>query len=294
MLPDRLTHSLVALLLGGTLTLATAPAAQARAVTLSSAALGATSCTVTVNGERARQFVVGNVATLNVRLGLDSHAASGLHEVELSCPPQRPVIRRVRVQRSRQARRGAALIRSARLSHSAELPAGTVVAPPGPVLPAVEHPVLSAEAVAYADMLWATRWEGTYLPYFVGTGQCTELVAHKRPDIIARSVKVTIAKWKMGGGLGHVPALNWNATTWDANAAASGMDVGATPRAGAVMVYHYSPGFPVPSGHVAYVDAVHPDGSLSITEEHSPVLGQVRQRVVRAYEMSGKDIDFIY
>ncbi len=87
--------------------------------------------------------------------------------------------------------------------------------------------------------------------------------------------------------------VSWDATFFDANAARAGIDVGATPRAGAAMVWHSSD-FPAWPGDVAYVNAVNPDGSLLITEAHAPTLWQIDQRVVPATEISGQDIDFIY
>ncbi len=54
-----------------------------------------------------------------------------------------------------------------------------------------------------------------------------------------------VAEWFMGGRVGQAGAagaagVSWVATLFDANAARAGIDVGATPRAGAAMVWHSS------------------------------------------------------
>lgn len=75
-------------------------------------------------------------------------------------------------------------------------------------------------------------------PY--GAGQCTQWAWSKRRDL---------------------PSNLGNANTWAARAAAAGFVVNRTPSAGAI--FQTSSGW---YGHVGYVEAVNPDGSITVTE----------------------------
>lgn len=76
-------------------------------------------------------------------------------------------------------------------------------------------------------------------PY--GAGQCTQWAWYKRG--------------------GTVPSSWGNANSWAYNAAAQGYRVDRTPAAGAI--FQTSSGW---SGHVGYVEAVNPDGSIVVSE----------------------------
>ena len=84
-------------------------------------------------------------------------------------------------------------------------------------------------------------------------GYCTYYVAEKR----------------------NIPWLG-NAIDWWPNARAYGQPEGQTPRVGAVMVTRES-GY----GHVAYVEAVYPDGSWRVSEMNFAGWNRVSTRVVR-------------
>jgi hypothetical protein len=290
--------------------LVAAPAAEARSVTLTSPASGATACTLKVKGQTTTVPTRG-AARATLRMQINPHAAAGTYRVSLTCRPVRSVTARVRVSRSRDARRGVALGGTVRVtlgpdpaavrpiavpakpSPGPAPPAGPV-AGPNPNLPVIQHPNLSADAIAYADALWTDHWSAPTLLRFQN-GECVALAAQMRWDIVVRAYKTAIAQWWMAGAHGTVPGLyDWNAGTWDAHAASAGIEVGAEPRVGAIMVFHNSPTYVSATGHVAYVDAVHADGSLTITEEHAPLLFVITQRELPAREMSGQDIDFIY
>lgn len=64
-----------------------------------------------------------------------------------------------------------------------------------------------------------------------------------------------------------------NANTWYSRAAAMGMAVGSTPRAGAVGTTTRGE-----LGHVVYVESVNADGSINISEMNAPVFGGVTYR----------------
>lgn len=88
-------------------------------------------------------------------------------------------------------------------------------------------------------------------------GNCTWYVKNVRPDL---------------------PNMLGNGGSWTANAAARGYATGYTPRVGAVAEE---------PGHVAYVEAVNADGTISISEmNYAGGLGQVHRRTVPASNYS--------
>ena len=91
--------------------------------------------------------------------------------------------------------------------------------------------------------------------YGAGGGQCVHWAYYKRPDLHA------LYGWTLG-----------NANTWAARATKSVVD--RTPSAGAI--FQTSSGW---YGHVGYVEAVNPDGSITVTEMN---YGYVSYRVIRA------------
>lgn len=84
-------------------------------------------------------------------------------------------------------------------------------------------------------------------------GQCTSWAWYKRPDL---------------------PAFMGNASNWASAAAAAGFPVNRVPEAGAVF-QTYEGWY----GHVGYVEAVNPDGSIVITEMN---YGGVAYQVIRS------------
>jgi surface antigen/LysM repeat protein len=94
---------------------------------------------------------------------------------------------------------------------------------------------------------------GPYVPHFP-YGQCTYYVA----------TKVDIP-W------------HGDAWTWYGSAQSAGWAVGTTPRVGSVMVTWESRIF----GHVAYVEAINPDGSWAVSEMNYVGLGVIDQRTIR-------------
>lgn len=76
-----------------------------------------------------------------------------------------------------------------------------------------------------------------------------------------------------------IPNSLGNANTWYSRAAAVGMSVGSTPRAGAVGTTTRGA-----LGHVVYVESVNPDGSINISEMNAPTWGAVTYRTASAGE----------
>jgi LysM repeat protein len=76
---------------------------------------------------------------------------------------------------------------------------------------------------------------------------------------------------------------------WYANASAQGYPVGPTPKPGAIMVTWESW-----AGHVAYVEAVNPDGSWVVTEMNYVGFGVISQRTIKPGQLGGRLVGFIY
>jgi surface antigen len=156
-------------------------------------------------------------------------------------------------------------------------------------LPSVVSPAPVPSAAAVAAV---AQWTSESLAAWQ-SGQCTELAFERRPDIVLKATEAWFDTQNAKGDLGQAPQPNWDATFWDANAAAAGIPVGTAPQANAIMVYH-SHNWPAWPGHVAYVEQVNPDGSFVIEEEDAPVSGKVDQRTVYPSDLVGADVDFIY
>ena len=76
---------------------------------------------------------------------------------------------------------------------------------------------------------------------------------------------------------------------WYANASAQGYPVGPTPKAGAIMVTWESW-----AGHVAYVEAVNPDGSWVVTEMNYVGFGVISQRTIKPGQLGSRLVGVIY
>ena len=76
---------------------------------------------------------------------------------------------------------------------------------------------------------------------------------------------------------------------WYANAAAQGYPVGATPKVGAIMVTWESW-----AGHVAYVEAVNPDGSWMVSEMNWVAFDVIDERTIKPGQLGQKLVGFIY
>jgi len=85
--------------------------------------------------------------------------------------------------------------------------------------------------------------------------------------------------------------VTWNgdAYYWYQNAAAQGYATGSTPKVGAIMVTAESW-----AGHVAYVEAVNPDGSWLVTEMNWVAFGVIDDRLITTKLIGAKLVGFIY
>lgn len=85
-----------------------------------------------------------------------------------------------------------------------------------------------------------------------------------------------------------LPANLGNAISWYSRAQGSGMGVGSTPQAGAVLWHANLGGL----GHVAYVEGVNADGSILVSDMNYPSWGRVTYRTVTPGEFGA--YRFIY
>jgi len=76
---------------------------------------------------------------------------------------------------------------------------------------------------------------------------------------------------------------------WYQNASAQGYAVGPTPKVGAIMVTWESW-----AGHVAYVEAVNPDGSFVVSEMNWVAFDVIDQRTIKPGQLGSKLVGFIY
>ena len=76
---------------------------------------------------------------------------------------------------------------------------------------------------------------------------------------------------------------------WYANASAAGYAVGSTPKVGSIMVTWESW-----AGHVAYVEAVNPDGSWVVSEMNWIAFNVIDERTIKPGQLGGKLVGFIY
>jgi surface antigen len=90
-------------------------------------------------------------------------------------------------------------------------------------------------------------------PFVASYGQCVYWGIEKRPDIWAERTP------------SDALADDWDAWTWVEHAQAEGLDVDGNPQVGAIAVYSREQ-TGNDTGHVAYVEAVNPDGSIVVSE----------------------------
>jgi LysM repeat protein len=85
--------------------------------------------------------------------------------------------------------------------------------------------------------------------------------------------------------------VTWNgdAGYWYTNASYQGYQVGPTPKVGAIMVTWESW-----AGHVAYVEAVNPDGSWVVSEMNWVAFDVIDERTIKPGQLGSKLVGFIY
>ena len=155
---------------------------------------------------------------------------------------------------------------------TAELPAGTTLVVPGGVGGAFPPPPALYQILQQTNkpssylvkVVWCCL--GPYVNNKFPVGWCTYYVATWR--------NVT---WT--GDAGY----------WYYNASAQGYAVGPTPKVGAIMVTWESW-----AGHVAYVEAVNPDGSWMVSEMNWVAFDVIDQRTIKPGQLGSRLVGFVY
>jgi surface antigen len=123
-------------------------------------------------------------------------------------------------------------------------------------------------------------------------GQCTELAATKRPDVLQAIIEGFIGSELARGQTESVP--NMDARYWLAEAKQVGLPTGHRPRARALMVLQPGVLGAGPAGHIAYVQRVNRNGSFRIGEMHAPNLYQVTDETLPASAARLAGVSFVY
>lgn len=133
-------------------------------------------------------------------------------------------------------------------------------------------------------------WLDEVKPLFEArSGECTQWAYEKRPDIVERAERMSIARWLDSRKPEDRYALAMGiASAWADGARAAGLLVDRTPAVGALMV---EPGNP---GHVAYVEAVGADGLFDVTEMNAPTPGVVSGRTIDTAVIASEGLQFIH
>ncbi len=157
---------------------------------------------------------------------------------------------------------------------SPQLTTGTVLVIPGGVGGAFPPPPTLWQNLVQTGSATGGAFHSTVLGCCLGPypatgfppGWCTYYVATKR--------NVT---WRGDAGF------------WYQNAAAAGYAVGATPKAGAIMVTWESY-----LGHVAYVESVNADGSWNVSEMNFVAFNVISTRTIKPGQLGSRLVGFIY
>jgi surface antigen len=157
----------------------------------------------------------------------------------------------------------------------------------------------AAPVAAHAAILrWepsATQFWSVNAPTILSVfqnGQCTELAANKRPDVVQAIIEGFISSDLAQGQTESIP--NLNARYWLAEAKQVGLPTGHKPRAGALVVFQPRVLGAGPTGHVAYVQRVNRSGSFRIAQMHAPNLYQVTHQTLPASATRLAGVSFVY
>jgi surface antigen len=140
-----------------------------------------------------------------------------------------------------------------------------------------------------ANSFWAVN--GNALMSIFQNGECTQLAADKRPDVVKDIVLKTVAD-EIQRGLGEV-VPNFDARYWGTLAHRAGIATGKQPRVGALMVFQPGVLGAGSAGHIAYVQSVRRHW-FTISEMHAPNLYQVSHETLRRSVAHRWGVRFVY
>ena len=140
-----------------------------------------------------------------------------------------------------------------------------------------------------ASLFW-TNNESALMSLFQN-GQCTELAANKRPDVVKAIVLNAISSELNSGQAEVVP--NLDARYWSSEAGRAGISTGQTPRVGSLMVFQPGVLWAGSAGHIAYVQSVH-GNSFTVSQMNAPIPYRVTSQTFRMSVGHRRGIRFIY
>lgn len=239
------------------------------------------------------RVIPGDARSILMTFRVASDARAGDHHVSLRC---RDSLARVRVRVARIAGNGRGhgpLFLGHRVHLRVRQFLPPVVAADPTVVPRrgpFPHAALRASAAAEG---WWIRVSSIVISLF-RNGQCIDWAEEKRPDIVQ---SVDMSRFDLLGLLHAV--TDWNANSWTEHAVHAGLPVGHVPRVGAIVVFQSGVyGAASPFGHVAFVEAVDPAGSFTVSQMHAPHLAQVTTQTYPARVAAGMSrnpgVTFIY
>jgi surface antigen len=140
-----------------------------------------------------------------------------------------------------------------------------------------------------ANLFWTVN--GTALMTLFQNGQCTQLAANRRPEVVKTIVLHAVSDELQHGQSEVVP--NFDARYWANLAQQAGLSTGQKPQVGALMVFQPGVLGAGSAGHIAYVQSVR-KRSFTISEMHAPNLYQVTSETLRRSVDRMSGVRFIY
>jgi surface antigen len=141
------------------------------------------------------------------------------------------------------------------------------------------------------SLFWSVN-RSTILDVFQN-GQCTQLAANRRPDIVRSIIKGFVnAELTHDGTAEVIPDLD--ARYWSAEARRVGLRTGHKPRRGALMVLQPGVLGAGSAGHIAYVLRVNRNRSFRIAQMHAPTMFQVSRMTLPAKVARLSGVSFVY
>lgn len=140
-----------------------------------------------------------------------------------------------------------------------------------------------------ATLFWDVN--ATSLLSLFQNGQCTQLAADKRPDVVKEIVESTVSR-DLNQGRGEV-IPNFDARYWGTLAHRAGLPTGHRPKVGALMVFQPGVMGAGSAGHIAYVQSVRRHW-FTIAEMHAPYLFRVTHVTLRKRDVRRWGVRFIY
>jgi surface antigen len=140
-----------------------------------------------------------------------------------------------------------------------------------------------------ASLFWTLNQ--TVVMTLFQNGQCTQLAADRRPDVVKQIVVGFIGNDIAHGLIEAVP--NLDARYWSHDAAAVGIPTGHKPQVGALIVFQPNVLGSGSAGHIAYVTSVR-RRRFTISEMNAPMPYQTSSRTLPMSSARLSGVSFVY